>query len=124
LRRNFLNSKVCLSFTIHSRYLSLSDFIEKIWGIQREHEGEEVHEEVLDHLHEKIGVLEGVVNELHAQQEEHEAESKPSPELGEVPMATTAIDERLTTVLLIIASSKRPDYLKKTLEYVKSYHPK
>lgn len=34
------------------------------------------------------------------------------------------INEKLTTVLLVIASTNRPDYLKKTLDYVAKYHPK
>jgi predicted nuclease of restriction endonuclease-like RecB superfamily len=73
--------------------------------------------------------LEGVVNELHAQQEEHEvahaeAENKPPESPPELPIPTTALDERLTTVLLVIASSHRPEYLSKTLEHVMSYHPK
>lgn len=107
--------------------------IEKIWGIQQEHQGEE--HEVLDHLHEKIGVLEGVVNELHAQQEEHEEEHaeieaklKPQGQRSETDLSDLPvqpkIDEKLTTVLLIIASSHRPDYLQKTLQYVAMYHPK
>jgi hypothetical protein len=107
--------------------------IEKLWGIQQEHEGEE--HDVLDHLHEKIGVLEGVVNELHAQQEEHEEEHaeieaklKPqekqsATDVSDLPIQSK-INEKLTTVLLIIASSHRPDYLQKTLHYVATYHPK
>lgn len=85
----------------------------------------------MDHLHEKIGVLEGVVNELHAQQEEHEiehaeAEKRDAKEnrVDVDPVIKPVLDEGLTTVLLIIASSKRPEYLQKTLQYVKMYHPK
>jgi hypothetical protein len=79
--------------------------------------------------------LEGVVNELHAQQEEHEEEHaeieaklKPQAQSSANDLADLPIqpkfDEKLTTVLLIIASSQRPDYLQKTLHYVTTYHPK
>lgn len=90
----------------------------------------------MDHLHEKIDVLEGVVNELHAQQEEHEMEHAGVIQKGQKgdtnnivertdqSVVQPTLDERLTTVLLIIASNKRPEYLEKTLQYVKEYHPK
>jgi chromosome segregation ATPase len=126
-------------------------------------------EKTFSGLMNKIGALEGVINELHQHHELHEADhdnkekehaelhQKSKKELAEELMSklrdheevehghgqnnglvglgrgTTEEEESsssgssgddVSTVLLIVASPIRPDYLKKSLTYIANYHPK
>ena len=85
----------------------------------------------------------GVVNELHGHQEEEEQQKReeliqlesqksssssssqqPINSIESIDLPIKKENEQFTTVLLIIASSNRPEYLEKTLHYVMDYHPK
>lgn len=98
----------------------------------------------------KIGALEGVIHDLHMHHEQHEEEhfkkeqrqSQEAQEDKEGDAAAAAegnvgigslggglqqedeSDDDVSTVLLIVASPHRPDYLKKSLTYIANYHPK
>jgi hypothetical protein len=76
-------------------------------------------------------VLTGVISQLHS----HHADEHPKDiadttnnQLTHVAVSNNqdAVlhEVGLTTILLIVASANRPDYLKKTLSYVTKYHPK
>jgi hypothetical protein len=74
----------------------------------------------------------GVISDLYSHHEAHEAEHALRDSLlmaagvTDPPPAPTnpPVNEALSTILLVMASSNRPDYLKKTLHFVSEYHPK
>ena len=73
-----------------------------------------------------------MISDLYSHHEAHEAEHARKD--GESALvdntqdtsanAGNPKDEAYSTVLLVMASSKRPEYLKKTLHFVSLYHPK
>ena len=81
-----------------------------------------------------VCVSTGVIGELRAYRTAHEAmhsssppapsalrgHTKPSDSAPPVPPE----NEALTTVLLVMASSNRPEYLRRSLQFVGKYHPR
>lgn len=101
-------------------------------------------EKTFSGLMNKIGALEGVISELHAHHEQHEIDHEVKERDADTTLNnngendmdredpniashdTQAADSQYdtSTVLLVIASSDRPEYLKKSLYYISKYHPK
>ena len=107
-------------------------------------------EKTFSGLMSKIGALEGVISDLHDHHEQHEQQQEvkekehmllhrkdistsqvgKQEDGGDVDIKRVANENEsdngqdVSTVLLIMASPNRPQYLKKCLGYVAKYHPK